>query len=225
MPSSSETMACYEDILIVFLIRLAQLRGKVNPAQSAPPSALCGAAGPWAPAAADSDAFVSYLAVARQFWVRNEPTCYRKVAQILLSVAQRLRDRDLQRRVRALGRVHRRHAKGTITLTHGTASLRVSVETLAELWFNQLYFHTDLNSVDAVEQVLADAAWREQARREFAEYLEALVHYVRQLGAEVAHVLEKQVLPPGRLHSAIEGDLGRALLRDMDERSARPVTV
>lgn len=217
-------MAGYEDTLFVFLVRLAQLQGRPYGPLAAPAAGGCAVPGPWGGAATDSDATLAYLAVARQFWIRNEPISYRNIARILLCAALQLRDRDVQRRVRALGRAFRQHTRRAVTLSSEGVTVRVPVQTLAELWFNQLYFHADLNSVEEVERLLADEALRTQARAEFMTYLEVLVQYVRQLGAEAAHLVETGVLPKGRLHALIEAERGRAMLRAAEELALRPVT-
>jgi hypothetical protein len=107
-----------EDILIVFLIRLLQLRGKSyrwRPAVEEFTLPIDGMPFSFATVRTgtpDSDELVSYLAVVRQFWLQKEPTRYSNIVAILINAARLLADSEMEDRLCALGREFRRHCNG-----------------------------------------------------------------------------------------------------------------
>lgn len=195
-------------VLILFVIRLLQLKGKRYR---------------WRPAVSehtldvgegqvlslhairfgtpDSDELVSYLSVVRQFWLRKEPLHYRNIAAILINVSLILGDAEMEKRIRTIGRAFKDKFSGcTYSFTRGVEKVTFSIEELVDFWLNTYYFHTDVKRLPAARIILGDDFMRDFSRQHFEGYLDGFLAYSRQLGVEALGILWKGILPEGTLH-------------------------
>ena len=208
----TRNMAHDEDSLIVFVIRLMQLRGKRYRWSSPVQTLSVDLEGKGKPVSLstirfgtpDTDELVSYLSVVRQFWLQKEPTYHNNIAGILFNAACLLADTEMQQRLKGLRDGFKEQSSCSYSFTRGEKTVRLSNEEMVNFWFNTFYFHTDLNRLREAELILSHDFTREFARQHFEGYLDRFVTYSRQLGIEALGVLWKGIFPKGSLHYLLD---------------------
>jgi hypothetical protein len=204
----------YEDALILFVIRLIQLQGKRFHLEYKPPVPKIEFNDDDSIKSievemtnVDTEFFVSYLSIVRQFWSQNDLVAVNRIRQILLHAAHLQDDSDLRDRIKSRDRAFRerwsnmqytyRHSKGKFSVTF-------SQDELLKFWFNTVYFHTDLANLKiAVTLFQLDGA-QDFSRGHFQNYLHHFVKYVQDYGADVYKILWKGLFPPGKLHDLLK---------------------
>jgi hypothetical protein len=175
----TRNMAHDEDSLIVFVIRLMQLRGKRYRWSSPVQTLSVDLEGKGKPVSLstirfgtpDTDELVSYLSVVRQFWLQKEPTYHNNIAGILFNAACLLADTEMQQRLKGLRDGFKKQSFCSYSFTRGEKTVRLS---------------------------------NEEARQHFEGYLDRFVTYSRQLGIEALGVLWKGIFPKGSLHYLLD---------------------
>jgi hypothetical protein len=221
--------ACnYEDTLILFILRLLQLQRKHYKYK------------PWdfkieweddsiiksmemdIPEA-DEEYLISYLSVVRQFWATNDALRVYRIKGILLYVARLMNDTEMIARIRGMDREFKLASRCKYGFCFGDEkTLTLSLDELANFWFNTVYFHTDPNDLDVASTLIMNDLFRKWSHSHFEGYLQRLVEYARALGREALKILWKGQLPKGKLHQLLETFV--PLERYIDEQAVRQCT-
>lgn len=205
----------YEDTLILFIIRLLDLQSKRYYREYKPPEPKIH----WnedetsitkveiIETNVDSEYFISYLSVVRQFWANNDALNIHRIKGILLDAARRLQDSDLKERVKRLDKAFReRWNNGRYTYCDHTGNELVSFShhELVNFWFNTVYFHTVPSDLEKAVPLFEWDGLRKWSRSSFEVYLHDLVRYVEDIGSEIMKILWKGCFPKGKLHRLLE---------------------
>jgi hypothetical protein len=205
----------YEDTLALFMIRLLQLQEKRHYQQYKPPKPKIH----WnegetvitdieiVETDVDSELFVSYLAIVRQFWANNDALNVHRIKGILLYVARLQNDSELRDRLKERDRQFRdkwNNCSYTFAYEEGKPVVAFSQYELVNFWFNTVYFHTDPHNLGVAVPLLQSDSFKKWSRWQFEVYLCDFVRYAQELGREVLKVLWKGVLPIGKLHRLLE---------------------
>ncbi|HEX4231372.1 MAG TPA: hypothetical protein VHZ07_22065 [Bryobacteraceae bacterium] len=196
-------MLDYEDTLIVFVIRLLQLKGMKYRRKSALSELRIEDVSITSidfGAASDPDQLVRFLSVVRQFWMPKEAIHVAKIAHILIGIAQKLPDTEMEERVKKLGRLFRDQNKSSYSLAFPEHTVNFSIDRLVDFWLNTYYFHTDLKQLETAASIMNNDFIRQFTLRHVESYLEDFIGYVGRLGNEALSIMWKNVLPEGKLH-------------------------
>jgi hypothetical protein len=135
-----------------------------------------------------------------------------------------MNDAEMEARIRGMDREFRLASRCEYSFCYGAdeKTLTLSLNALANFWFNTVYFHTDPSNLDVASTLIMNDLFRKWSRSHFEGYLQRLVEFARALGREALKILWNGQLPEGKLHQLLVVFV--PLERYIDEQAARQRT-
>ena len=148
----------------------------------------------------DEDRLISFLATARQFWLKRDVLCIDRIRRLLGRVADETNDSGLAEQLRAIKAEWKRRKKGQMAYCCDDGIvLRFSEHDFLDFMFHTKYFHCDARKMEALLSIEQHNGFAELNKGALEEYVWKFINYVDQHVPLVRRVLLSGVLPEGML--------------------------